>query len=306
MPLYNRTCSLVIGKEGGKGKELTGLRISFSIEKGSTKTPNKCSCKIWNMAESTRKQVEVIGNVLILKAGYTEDVGLVQIFAGTVIRSLTVREGADWVTQLEMQDGFFEFRDAKASLSYAPGATTRQVLTGISEKFGLPIRKLPDFIDKQYPAGFAFVGRVREAMDKVCHLAGLEWSIQGREIQIIKKGGVYKKQAIFLSSDTGMIGSPEQESQTMTEKAAAKLGFTKNQAGVRTIRELNREGQFEENLMVMGFKVRSLLQPTIEPGGYVKVKSKSINNEFFRVETITHAGDTHGTDWHSEVVLRYV
>lgn len=306
MPLYNRTCSLVIGTEGGKGKELTGLRIAFSIEKGSTKTPNKCSCRIWNMSESTRKQVETIGNVLILKAGYAEDVGQVQIFAGTVIRSLTVREGPDWVTQLEMQDGFFEFRDAKASLSFQPGATTRQVLTGIASKFGLPIRTLPEFEDKQYPSGFAFVGRVREAMDKVCDLAGLEWSIQDMSIQILKKGGVYKKRAIFLSSDTGMIGSPEQESQTMTEKAAAKLGFTKNQAGVRTIRELNREGQFEENLMVMGYKVKSLLQPTISPGSYVQVRSKSINYEFFRVETITHIGDTHSQDWHSEMVLRYV
>ena len=306
MPLYNRTCSLVIGTEGGKGKELSGLRIAFSIEKGSTKTPNKCSCRIWNLASSTRKQVELIGNVLILKAGYAEDVGQVQIFAGTVIRSLTTREGPDWVTSLELQDGFFEFRDAKASLSFAPGATTRQVLSGIAAKFGLPIRTLPEFTDKQYPSGFAFVGRVRDAMDKVCDLAGLEWSIQGREIQVIKKGGVYKKRAIFLSPDTGMIGSPEQESQTMTEKAAAKLGFTKNQAGVRTIQELNREGQFETMLMVNGYKVRSLLQPTIEPGGYVQVRSKSINYEFFRVETITHIGDTHSQDWHSEMVLRYV
>ena len=306
MPLYNRICSLVIGSEGGKGNELTGLRIAFSIEKGSTKTPNKCSCRIWNLSESTRKQVEVIGNVLILKAGYAEDVGAVQIFAGTVIRSLTVREGPDWITELEMQDGFFQFRDAKASLSFAPGATTRQVLSGVASKFGLPIRKLPEFTDKQYPAGFAFVGRVRDAMDKVCELAGLEWSIQGQEIQVIKKGGVYKKQAILLSSDSGMVGSPEQESQTMTEKAAAKLGFTRNQAGVRTIQELNREGQHETMLMVNGYKVRSLLQPTIEPGGYVKVKSKSIDGEFFRVETLTHVGDTMGNEWSTEMVLRYV
>ncbi len=306
MPLYNRVCSLVIGKEGGEGKELSGLRISFSIEKGSTKSPNKCSCRIWNMNDSTREQVSVIGNVLILKAGYSEDIGAVQIFAGTVIRALTVREGPDWVTVIEMQDGFFEFRDAKASLSFAPGATTSQVLQGVASKFGLPIRALPEFTDKQYPAGFAFVGRVRDAMDKVCELAGLEWSIQGQEIQIIKKGGVFKQKAIVLSSDTGMVGSPEQESQTMTEKAAAKLGFTRDQAGVREIEELNREGEYEKMLMVMGYKVKSLLQPTIEPGGYVQVKSKSINGEFFRVETLTHVGDTHASDWTTEMVLRYV
>lgn len=92
----------------------------------------------------------------------------------------------------------------------------------------------------------------------------------------------------------------------MTEKAAAKLGFTRDQAGVREIEELNREGEYEKMLMVMGYKVKSLLQPTIEPGGYVQVKSKSINGEFFRVETLTHIGDTHAQDWHTEMVLRYV
>ena len=306
MPLYNRTCSLVIGTEGGKGKELTGLRIAFSIEKGSTKTPNKCSVRVWNMAESTRKQVEVIGNVLILKAGYTDDVGPVNIFAGNVIRSLTTREGPDWVTELELQDGFLEFRDTKASVSFSPGATTSQILTGIAAKFGLPVRQLPVFDDKQYANGFAFAGRLRDAMDKVCDNAELSWSIQGREIQIIPKGGVFKKKAIVISPDSGLIGSPEQESQTMTEKAAAKLGFTRNQAGVRSIKEINRDGQEENNLMVLGYKVKSLLQPTIEPGGYVQVQSKGINGEFFRVELVTHVGDTHGNEWISNILLRYV
>ena len=305
--LFNRVCSLVIGKEGGKGRELSGLRIAFSIQKGATKSPNKCTVKVWNTAPETRALIEVIGNVMILKAGYSEDIGATTIFSGNVTRTLTVREGPDWITELEMEDGFMEFRDAKASLSFGKGATTQQVVTAINKKFGLPVRPMPaDIARKQYPSGFAFVGRVRDAMDKACEHSGLEWSIQNREIQIIKKGGVFKQKAYLLSADTGLIGSPMQESKTMTEKAAAKEGITANQPGVRKTTERDKDGEVQQMLRVLGYKVKTLLQPLVEPGGYVQVKSKGVDGEFFRVEELTHTGDTHGNEWHTELTLRYV
>jgi hypothetical protein len=305
--LFNRECSLVIGKEGGKGRELTGLRIAFSIQKGATKSPNKCTTRVWNAAPETQKLIEIIGNVLILKAGYSEDIGAKTIFSGNVTRSLTVREGADWITELEMEDGFIEFRDTKVSISFSKGATVQQVVSSLSGKFGLPVRPLPsDIVKRQYPSGFAFVGRVRDGMDRACENAGLEWSIQNREIQIIKKGEAFKRNAYLISVDTGLIGSPAQESKTMTEEAASKGGVTAAQPGVRKTAERDADGTERRMLQVLGYKVTTLLQPLIEPGGYVQIKSKSIAGEFFRVEELSHTGDTHGTEWFTELTLRYV
>lgn len=305
--LFDRVASLVIGKEGKQGRELAGLRFSFSIEKQSTKAPNKCTLRVWNLAPETRGLVEAIGNVLILKAGYVQDTGAQTIFQGDVIRALTVREGPDWVTELEMQDGHKEFRDTKASVSYGRGATALQVLGDLSKRFGLPVRELPaDVAAKQYPNGFAFAGRLRDAMEKACDYLKLEWSIQNREIQIIKKGGVFQKRAVVLSPDTGMVESPMLESKTMTEKAAAKEGITANQPGVRVTTQRNDDGEIKRVLQVNGYKVKSLLQPGLEPGGYVQIKSKSIDGKFFRIEELTHVGDTHGSEWHTNLTLRFV
>jgi len=177
----------------------------------------------------------------------------------------------------------------------------------ICSKFGLPVRSMPnDVADKTYNAGFAFVGRARDAMDRVCANAGLEWSIQNRELQIIKSGGVFKQNAILLSPDTGLIGSPAQEAKTMTERAASKLGVTIGQPGVRKTTDIDKDGNIQECLQVIGYKVKSLLQPIIEPGAYVQVKSDGIDGEFFRVEELTHVGDTHGNDWHTDMTLRFV
>ena len=304
--LYNRTASITIGLEGGTGREIKSLRMAFSIEKGATKSPNTCTAKIWNLSTETRSLVEVIGNVLILKAGYVEDVGAVTIFTGNVSRSLTIREGPDWITELELEDGLFEFRDTKVSISFSPGATVLQVLNDVSSRFTLPVRAFPAGINnRQYVNGFAFVGRVRDSMDKVCEFADLEWSIQNRAVQVIKKGGIYQQQALVLSSDTGMIESPQHESKTMTEKAAAKEGITANQPGVRITTRRDKEGTQQEVLQVLGYTVKSLLQPKLEPGGYVQLKTVGVKDEFFRIEKLTHTGDTHGMDWFTELTLRY-
>lgn len=305
--LFMRKGSLVVGEENGKGTELIGMRFAFSIQKGATKSPNKCTLKVWNAAPDTRKVMERIGAVLILKVGYEEDTNeLVTIFSGDIARALTTKEGSDWITELELFDGLLEFRDKKCSVSYGKGATAAQVLGDISKRFGIPVRVLPDDIAaKQYKAGFAFVGRVRDAMTKACEYLGLEWSIQNREVQVIKKGGVFKRTAIVVSEDSGMIGSPSLEAKTMTEKAAAKEGVTAKQPGVRKTQERDKDGEIQEMLQVGGYKVTSLLQPTLEPGAYVQLKSVGIDGEFFRIEELTHKGDVRGKDWYTEMTLRY-
>ena len=307
MALFDRVASLVIGKPDGKAIEIRDLRFAFSIEKGTGENPNKCTCEVYNLNPDSRALVETVNNVLILKAGYKQDVGEVTIFTGTVTRSNTKRQGADWVTALEMSDGGLEYRDKKTTFSFANGVAGQAVLSNIAASFGLPVRPLPaDIAQKQYPEGFAFVGRSREAMSKACEYLGLEWSIQNREIQVLKKGKAVEMQAFVLSSDTGMIDSPESESKTMSEAAAAKKGITTKQKGVVQSFGTDDTGTKGRKLEVQGYKVKSLLQPTLQPGGYVKLETKSIKGEFFRVEAVTHVGDTHAQAWQSDLILRYV
>jgi hypothetical protein len=316
--LFDRVASLVIGQSGGTGKELSGLRFAFDIEKGATDTPNKCNLHIWNLTASTRALLDEVGAVVILKAGYARDVGALTIFTGTITRATTLIDGPDRITELELRDGFFEWRDTKASLSFPAGSSAKAALAAIAAKFDLTLRPIPsDIADRQYPTGFAFAGRAREALAKVCGFLGAEWSIQNRELQVVAKGGVYRKQAIVLSSNSGLIGSPEPETKTMTDEAAAKEGITAGQTGVtQTIKagkaakrlksgKMGKAGKAQVKLHVQGYTANSLLQPTVEPGGYVQLKTADVAGEFFRVERVRHSGDTHGDNWFSELTLRY-
>jgi len=314
--LFDRVVSLQIGESGGVGDELAGLRIAFEIKKGATSTPNKSTVKIYNMAPSTRARVETVGGAVVLKAGYAQDAGLVTIFVGTITRATTTREGPDWITEIELQDGYFEYRDAKVSVSHPSGATVGRVIADMAGRFGLTVRALPTIPDKQYPTGFAYAGRVRDGLTRACEYAGLEWSIQNNELQLVAKGSAYRKQAYVLSPDTGLIGSPEPECKTMSDKKASAAGVKANDAGVSVkvkagkashklkSGKMSKAGKGSTSLKVQGYKVKTLLQPAIEPGGYVQIKSKQIDGEFLRVESLEHSGDTHGPDWLTELVLR--
>lgn len=307
MALFDRVCELVVGQSGKEGILITDLRISFSIEKTLNETLNTSTIKIYNLSPSSRKLVETPNNACILKAGYKQDKGAVTIFVGIVRRSLTTREGPDWVTNLELDDGLIAYRDSKTSLSFAAGTSARDVLIQVANKFGLPTNTIPES-DKQYPQGFSFVGRVRDAMNKVCNYLGFEWSIQNQEIQIIKKGGFKERTAIVISQDSGMVGSPELEAKTMSDKLAAKQGLTTNSKGVVTKRSDKltvSDNPPKDRLEVQGYKVNMLMQPTMLPGDVVKLEAEGIN-DFFRVVKTSHDGDNFGNEWQTQATLRFL
>lgn len=307
MALFNRVGEIIIGQSGGTGVSIKDLRFSFEIEKNGNPTPNASKLKIYNLNATTRALIETPNNAVIVKAGYEQEIGAVTIFVGVVTRATTVRSGPDWITELELMDGVIAYRDSKISISFPAGTKATTVIAGVAARFGLPVKSLPyDASTKTYPQGFSFVGRIREAMDKACRFAGMEWSIQNQEIQVINKGGLATKTAIVLTPDTGMIGSPEPEAKTMSEKAAGEAGIKTNTAGVVKKQVKDEKGEVKTRLEIRGYKVKSLLQPSIYPGGYVKINSANIKNQFFRVEDVKHVGDTGGGDWQTEITVRFI
>lgn len=311
MPFFLREAEIIIGQPGGEAISIKDLRFEFNITKTSTKTANSCTLKIYNAKPENITLLETVNNIVIIRAGYKQNGGAAPIFTGTAFRSLTIQDGDDIVTELELRDGAIPLRDAKISVSWPPNTAARTVLYGVAGNFGFPLKvNDADIPDRQYVGGFAHTGRAREAMDKVCNFIGMEWSIQDNEIQVIKKGGTTGGVAVVLSKDTGMIGHPRREAKTMTEKAAAKDGVKYGQKGiVRTVIDIeDPTAKLKEKTMleVQGYRVKSLLNHMIYPGSYVQLSSRGVKDEFFRVEEARYTGDTHVGEWVVEALLRYV
>lgn len=291
---FNRIFRLTVGVQGSDGIVIESdgkndsLRIEFDIDKDLTQQTNKSSVKIYNLAEATRKKLERDDTICLLEVGYAEDIGLRRIFIGAVTYATTRREGPSKVTELEMADGQIAIRDTVVSLGYAAGVSGAKIVDDVATQMGLVTQIAPDVEFSSYPAGFSFVGKGRECLDKVMNATGATWSIQNNVLQVIMAGSSTNVRAMVFSASSGLIGSPERIIKGVTRP-------DENSKKKRKVKKDKKEKK-------AGWKIKVLQAPTVNPGDLVRVESTTVTG-WFRVESLKHSGDTYGTEWYTELEL---
>jgi hypothetical protein len=268
--------SVTIGSPGAGGLKVSDLRIKFSVKKDDGKDTNSASIDIFNLSPESRKLIDDIDELVFLSAGYRDGNGEESVFIGNISNITHLREPPEIVTRIEAQDGAKEILEKKTALSFDAGISGREVLRKALQAFSIPNNlNILSFTDKSYAHGFSFSGSASKALDKITKFLDLEWSIQSNEIRIIPFDGNDGSRAALISPLTGMIGSPQEHKFS----------------------ELKAKGKSKTNKKP-GWKVESLLQPKIVPGGKVYLESREIpKNSLFTVVNVKHTGDTHSGDW---------
>ena len=290
MAQFKRIIRLTVGQPGKDGVVIEHLRISFDIDKDLTQQTNKCNVKIYNLAPETRKKIERPDSVCILEVGYAEGAGLRRIFVGAITQAWTGDVGADAVTELEMSDGQVAIRDSVISLGYSAGTNGSKVVHDIAAQMGLILHIADDVAFEDYPNGFSYAGYAKTALDKVCSASGATWSIQNNELQVIMGGGTTGIRALVFSASSGLIGSPERIVRGVKRADSDKEETKKKK------RKVKKKDKQEKKA---GWKIKTLLAPTVNPGDATRVESRTVTG-WFRVETLKHSGDTHGNEWYTE------
>lgn len=291
MARFDRVCSLLVGPAGGRGFEITNLRIKFEITKDTDRNPNKSTIQIYNLQPSSRAAIEKPDVRCVLKAGYAEENGPLECYNGNVIFSWTAKEGPDIITTLELGDGAVAFRDGVVSIGYGAGVTSRQILEQIASRMGLTLQMPGDAPSRTWANGFSSHGAARSALDRVTRGAGLSWSIQNGVLQVVRVGGTTNRTVFELAVDTGLLGSPERQ-----RKGAGSAITTTDQATRTRRRAASATERWD------GWRVKSLILPTLLPNDRVKLKSAYAEG-VMRIKEIRHIGDTHDGDWVSELTL---
>lgn len=267
------------------------LRIIFDISKDLTSETNKSNLKIYNMSDENRTKVEVADLKVEIYAGYERNGGAVKVFSGTVIQAFSKDTGKDVVTELRLSDGQVALRDTLLSLSYAPGTSGNRIIDAIASGMGLSVVFGKGATFGSMQNGYSYVGNGAEAMNEICYGSGCDWSIQNNILQVILAGGVTSDKGLVFSAASGLIGSPERiiKSNPKEDKETPK-------------RKRKRKKGREKPQKQAGWKIKTLLSPSVNCGDMVKVESRMITS-WFRVESLKHNGDSHGANWESEINL---
>ena len=261
---FKRAIALTIGTE----TKIENLRVSFRVVRNLQKDPNPADITIWNLSEATRSALQERGVTILLEAGYQDD--LKSLYLGDVGTVTHKHEGPDWITAIQAGDG--QNLDIRRYLrSFSKGTSVKDALRGMLTNLGaageqaIAALKRGDLkgAEEQLINGIASAAPTPDVIQKIAEGAGLEFSIQDGQVQILDKGKATNDEAVILSPSTGLIGSP--------------------QPGEKGI-----------------VRARSLLDGAIRPAGRIVIDSERIDG-IFRIERAEHSGDNFGSDWYTDV-----
>lgn len=319
---FLRQYELMIGESGKGGLLLTsedksndtgitGLRVSFEIIKDASSKTNKSKIKIWNLSDKSLDLIEKEDIMIDLSAGYKEDIGPVRIFVGTSasVKTKEDNNGMDVITEIEALDGGIAVRDSIVSMSAPQGASTINLIKACAKKMGLAYKISSDVEDKPYPNGFSFCNYSRYLMDTLCEKLGASWSIQNGIAQITLNKGTAGYRGVKFNASTGLIGRPERlvvSSKVAKAKEAEKERQKKIREAAqssRRRRKKKKEVQKKKKSKTTektGWKIKTLLAPTVIPGEEVEIESYAVTGRF-KVDKVKHTGDIYGDEWFSEI-----
>jgi hypothetical protein len=249
------------GKETDEAVKFDGLRIVFQVEKNSESNPNTAKISVYNLSAEGRSLAEHKSAIVILEVGYGERIE--QLFYGDITRAYISRQGPDWVTTVECGDGSDALRSVHVDKSYAPGTDLKQVIKDVAQSFvdqgKVVIGSLLGIQSEKAQSGIALSGSSKPILDDLAAKQSLEWSLQNNTLQMLPKDKDNGLEAVLLTPETGLIGSP-----------------------------INREVGDSP-----GVEFTALIQPQLIPGRLVKIKSREADG-VYKLNEVAFQGDTHG------------
>jgi len=269
--LFGRFATLFLGLPASTGRDVSGLRVSFEVTRSVDATANSALIRVYNLSKATRIITEADGCQAILSVGYYGEstIGVSKgIFSGDIVRSTTEENGSDLITTLECGDKIRAMGKSTVSVAYKAGTPINALVIEAAKQLGVGVGEVQGIAGEQFLRGFSATGKATDQLDIIAKRLNADWSIQDGILQIIKKSDPNKESIVLLTSDTGLIGSPNKKTD---DKGKTSISF------------------------------KSLLQPEIRPARRVRVESRFIKGGDYKVTKVTHKGDTRSGDWFSEV-----
>lgn len=258
--LYLRAAEVIIATPSDdEARVISGLRIQFKIDKTVLADPNKAVIRVFNCNADSRSAMEEPNARILLRVGY-EHGELNQVFVGDIRRVAHLKQGPDWISEIEAGDGEIDFTGSHVEKSFPAGTPVATVMQSVLGEMQTVKNEITNLAQATgiFVKGVVASGPVSTVMDNLTRKVGLEWSIQDEEVQIVRQGAPTFDTAVFLSPDTGLIGSP------------AKT--------------------------LIGAQVTSLLNTEIKPARPVQVSSRDID-ALYRCQSVSHEGDTFEGPW---------
>ena len=268
--LLGRKYKLTFGKPGREAKVVTGLDISFDIERTTEAKPNTGTINVFNLSRENRAALEDSEAQVILEAGYEGQMGI--IFTGNDLIVQTIKRGVDYETVIRARDGGKELTETQVTIDVPEGEafddTVKNVLKQYTKITGrkVDLSKLP----KTAAARNKIISKqAAVVLSELLDPEGYEWSIQNGEFRVVPVTQGSDETVYILGPSSGLISSPE--------KTRLRLPHAQEDTD--------------------GISFTCLMNSQVTPLRRVQLAASSIKG-IYKVTRVTYRGDLKGQDWY--------
>jgi hypothetical protein len=193
--------------------------IEFDITRNILSSANVASIRIYNLSQQNRNNIEFnIYNQgsfrrIVLNAGY--GVNLPVIFYGNITQAWSVREGVNFITQIECFDGGYAYNNAFSNVSFPAIVPNQAIITALIDSLA-QYNIIPGFIGS-YPGT---TNRGSSYSEPTCSLLSRltngGFFIDNGTANCLGNSECIANSFPLIDSSTGLLGTPVREQQILT------------------------------------------------------------------------------------------
>ncbi len=276
--LFGRKYKVIVTDNNGVGIDISDLHCTFTVEKSMSETPNYSEIVIYNLSPQTENKIIKEGAKVILEAGY-ENAQYGMIFTGDVVQPLRCKEnGTDYTLTLVAQDGDLFYNRGIINTSLRAGQTLRNVVNTLNDNENIEVGEISENLSSMsLSRGKVLFGLSRDCFRQIAKSEGGAFFINDNKVNLVKAEDLPKGEVISLNSRSGLIDTPEQTEEGIKGKCL-----------LNPLLNLNKFVYIDRSL---------IKQQRISNGQEIRQLQ---GDGVYRIISLTHFGDTRGTDWYTE------
>lgn len=214
---FNRKYKLIVSNSDGTKTVNVQLpfTIEFDIARHTLTSSNVCQVRLYNLSEDNRSFLRWnnfdTGNdplLLSLRAGYGNLNNLSEIFSGAITRAWSVREGVNFITQIECFDGGFATVNGKTNTTFVGGTPYSVVIRTLMSTLPLvTVGAIGNFLGEVPPGGKTFSGNT---LDILAELTGGGFFVDNGVAYALKTSEYYigTTGLTVINAQSGLLGTP--------------------------------------------------------------------------------------------------
>lgn len=247
---------------------IEGLRVSFEVVKDRKPKSNKAKIVIYNLTKGTREIFAQKPVRVVLEAGYAGE--FFKIYEGDLISATPKWQETEHLTTLQLGTGRDSERNARFGRTYKIGGNPKQIAKDLARSMGLdPSALTRENFVQVLSSGLTMKGPSADQLTRILKTEGMGWSNQDGRLQVLRDGQGTTAEAIVISVDTGMIGSPELTTPAKKGEPAV-------------------------------LKVRTILDSEKTPGRHLALRTRDITGTYIASKVIL-IGDNYAQPWYSDI-----